>query len=1830
MQIPQYNPGSCLQTLLRRPLLAEPEARLELLSFIDNQISTSGYADAVRYLLHAQSEDNFASLLVNGSARRPVWTKIIEQIVPKWRVIPEQMANKLARDPHWRILNISEIDVTNVIRHIQEVGPRQIDCSTFNDDDRDTLLREIQDSNDILKGLHIHRSIDDNFVAVVDGKTFLDSDLRSCLDNSLLTQLVLIQPIRQDPQTLLATKQRQLIPPLDAKTIIELVFKQSRPENHWRVIMAVLLSDVRKDQTLDKDLRNKLRKAKWLPTDNHFVAPEDVLYIPGLEDEIARLVSTLPGVFVEIQMLHKDISDNNDVKRLLARNYFPSRAEALVMLGQMMANDPKYHVGILETSDLAEDKLQNFVEVFDPTVMPACQVLKTILDKVPLDDCLGLFRELIREISVERIIAVLNYLAEQHQNTPQHKNKFMAIHSWYLASISQSSDFHNSVLPKIKLLNQRAEWKSTEQLCFEKHGQGIDIGDILNKKQEKIIRKAYPDKLDEEVEIIEVQGSLPPQISGGNLDKHLSASVDLLKEYFRGWSGLVADQLIGGFLCLLGDHESLKQLAETYLYPRTVAGTREMLEWEPNTGTVLVGQSQNIHEIMEQTRYIVTVEDVGLTLKVQSIAGPYFDARRKPESEFQYLFAGAIVSFSEKPLVGLPLAFKVRQLRLIRIHSDARRSELLQNSAREIFKICLRDALPDQSRLPDQSPERVLRVLILQRLGKFDQSWEELAHKEQLDILIAQDLLLEAAFFYLKQLGVPSDSMIGQILKRLDDLRFRQTEEKQASKSSTRVKGHVEESSLELQREMQTARTELQTLLEQDQDTQALLLKSVRDKVKDNRYGTWSIPFELFQNADDAVAELYEMTESLEPYATNFVVRWDGQKICFIHWGRPINKFRDVGFDDGRRRGYHRDLEKMLVMSYSDKILEADGVPVTGKFGLGFKSTFLISECPKIVSGQLGFEVIGGMYPKRLLPDEIERLHDYVEDNLQRHKATIIELPVVKEIAVEQGVLQDFTDLIHLMLVFAHRIKRCYLNSLNPVSWQEQNLLDIKNVYIGELQSVNKSEATKALVFRTEKLTTAQKPQMGALLLELGPRGFRSLDKNVPTIWATAPTQERLEVGFVVNGSFDLDVGRARLDTANIEDNFNLARVIGDEFGKSLRQLFDISSGDWSKLCEALLLAKDAREYDFWYSLWRLLADDFSNKLGSNDILRLLQDMLWGDSTQPRAMTKLIMEHCALPTGLWGDFQVLTQLRNVKYVTEGVLDSRDIFNTVSSWILDNDQKAPGELISERTAKVIIKLLQSESSEDEKRTKSVREQLTQITKALYRDEADHLSIQSLRLHQVIDGRIARLKGDIDRGSAEQFGTLITPPFMKQHDLEAGEIRVHLKGTRFLNQEGNYYPVTELLIAVDSFESSNEQEDEQAVHELKEEQSIASFAPNGRILANEYKGDALAFFKICRQKRSTSSKELVNWAFNTKEDSKQVNLLRYLLGKRDLAEEIRTDLRFKESWLAQLNENSSILVRNFDEGEISELLVLLRLRLINRDANQELRPSPPQRVNVNPKELLAKIYYWWVDQGNKQRLIPWYENKIYHNLPPKLHFADENVLKNNLEARRHWLVLFLLGSSHTMGWFDPMSPDRNFLALCRDKGWLDTFANPGSTAKDWIGVLDKYLDEKIESDISYQHWMRQFVGIYQLARELPEYVGAFSRIGEVRDSFSLDAFTRLKQSPLFSRGGYSASRIDRTLGAGACFVVRELVRKELITSPHAYEHCYTPVNAVRDRFFELGCDDLEDDTKVNNSKIMFRFLREHMDQKKVTFDHSFDLPFLFITKGWGSIDEFARNF
>jgi hypothetical protein len=433
--------------------------------------------------------------------------------------------------------------------------------------------------------------------------------------------------------------------------------------------------------------------------------------------------------------------------------------------------------------------------------------------------------------------------------------------------------------------------------------------------------------------------------------------------------------------------------------------------------------------------------------------------------------------------------------------------------------------------------------------------------------------------------------------------------------------------------------------------------------MRDFQYTTASIPFELFQNADDAVVELaaikaypnapVEIYEDVIPdHIKRFLVIQKKDSLTIVHWGRPVNAVGSVGFP-GRERGFHQDLEKMLVLSSSDK--SEDG-KVTGKFGLGFKSVLLASDRPKLMSGRLSAEIIAGLCPIPL--HNSVRLRSTLNELSsvdRRWQGTLIELPLMGEISNE--IMASFSQLAGIMTIFSKQIRRIDIQGdRNQVwNWRPERIpiSDSACIEIGELPLPDDMyQKGLSLYFRLPG---------GGILVALGPEGFRVLPAKLPAVWVVAPTKESEGLGFAINCFFDLDAGRARL-AGNSTVNKQKALDLGRSFGHALRKLYTLTQEQWGELKTKLRFEQYLSVYGFWSTFWKVMSEGVFFR-GSDEVSSLVNNLLCGEN----GLGYLISHNAALPNGMWGEYQSLTKMDKIRVILKGCLGSERIFRGLIKW-----------------------------------------------------------------------------------------------------------------------------------------------------------------------------------------------------------------------------------------------------------------------------------------------------------------------------------------------------------------------------------------------------------------------------------------------------------------------------------------------------------------------------------------------------------------------------------
>lgn len=336
----------------------------------------------------------------------------------------------------------------------------------------------------------------------------------------------------------------------------------------------------------------------------------------------------------------------------------------------------------------------------------------------------------------------------------------------------------------------------------------------------------------------------------------------------------------------------------------------------------------------------------------------------------------------------------------------------------------------------------------------------------------------------------------------------------------------------------------------------------------------------------------------------------------------------------------------------------------------------------------------------------------------------------------------------------------------------------------------------------------------GTLLLGIGNDGIRDLPRDIPTIWVTAPTNEKLNMGFAVNGSFNLDIGRAQL-AADPKANKGIAGCLGSQLVKAFRELHEATSeNNWSAFCEELGIASPKQgRYDFWFKIWELFAKTMTAERlrdhngGSASVLKTL---LWGETG---AMRGLLDSNPAMPTGLPGKYEALVRPFDVETVITGILDENDdILCTCLQW----SSVQEGIATPKKTA-------------SKKRAMGILEKLC--------PDAWNNQPTELRLEDIIKNEVDGYNVSLD--TAKKLGSVVTRQKMEiweskniEHQSEADDLRDFLQNLQFLSRTDQYVAASNLKIM-----------DE--IHGTGLPQLI-----DNQVLHQDYDTNGLKFFEACR--------------------------------------------------------------------------------------------------------------------------------------------------------------------------------------------------------------------------------------------------------------------------------------------------------------------------------------------------------------------------------------------
>ena len=911
-------------------------------------------------------------------------------------------------------------------------------------------------------------------------------------------------------------------------------------------------------------------------------------------------------------------------------------------------------------------------------------------------------------------------------------------------------------------------------------------------------------------------------------------------------------------------------------------------------------------------------------------------------------------------------------------------------------------------------------------------------------------------------------------------------------------------------------------------------IRARRDQIKGYGYNEFSVFAELLQNAEDAYFQRQQLGMDMpEPCGILFrYIQVEGavRVLEVEHQGRPFNYWQHGSKHD---RSFTKDIEGVIRSAGSFKphsggaSAQPSGTAAIGRFGLGFKSVYLITDCPEVYSGDWHFAIESGCLPKELPPPgELPQT------------ATRIRLPLRDE-------AEDFKDasLLLGLLPFLSMTTRL---EFRPLSGEPTTML-VKTVVLHKgadtiveqvvLSAPGAVRGDSVRLFRCR--SSAHAGQLAFLVTQEGiPARWDEVFQQ--DLYAALPLQAKLGCGAAASHRFEVQSGRTHL----VDPKANAAKIaeVTALLGGLVDGLCMIAPGG-PPLSEVLRR--------FW-STWQWERGD-----GECDALRRsLAAELTGLAERKALVPTLDPGHpvslgagpCFYFTEIPDDFRTAIIGAGVTITAGGHPATPLALKKVVLEGFATAYRRACDYAGLKAAKSLAGIGWAEVA------------------AAFRERAWFAENPTL---------LSRLAGCLNEDQSRKAGEWIA---LCKVLVEGGE------------QSAVYLLPCELLMAAFPGKEHLPRRFLRSVSTVYDEAAVALL-----MYAGLRTNPAVSDIREWVQLKNFSGPEAVGILAYLAEDSR-------FMGYRELAEV------FRSAWFpangqrltTRLAADKKLIPDTLLEDEVFRAW----LGLTDREDEPEPQPPPP----LDPKDVLAKLFNWWQEEGPAwtQR----YESRLYP--AGRLPSLQGKFYAKDLGDRREWLTLLLLASLHTIG-RTRLEQHRNFLSRCDEKGWLDVFADGEYDARRWMEVIENYLEDPAGSHDYYQ-WMKQFVVMFQISRWLPEYVESFLQINRRRALFALDAITAPRTDAANSGGGPDAPALTRALGFGVCFVLRELTRLGILQQELAHRHCYVPAGRVCEVLEAIGCPDLRSLPATIRSTAIHKFLVENMEEGRATFGLSFDLPLL----------------
>ena len=1716
LDVNEFSEETVVDIISECPELNDAEKRVDLLDIL---LHSKDFMDdrkhACRYLLHGKPElyDYDGDLLSPLNGVFFTFSQKIVEIITKAECpvsysLPEELLKRL--DFYREKLGILSNSPNSLIRKLASLKS-DISFEALPDNSWELLLKMTdfseKDMYAIVKSIPIFHTTDEELTALYDscyliGGVEVPDILRAD-----------IKCIKQSADKIVSEKLNQLVSFWNNKTALRYCTRHPFTEKMDGIILRGLKAYF--SDGLPGNVYQYLNSENWvLLKDGRRVSANHINILSSFK-ELSKALQR--------DYAHCDDVQFSEIKDLLKHfQLHLNKEESLSTIFKLMQTCDDYNIGRLgllrENINFSCQLLCKFFSVIED--MPIVTMISSLRNEGIKDEAIDYqIKFFFKMIPQTRLVRLINSLSDLMGDPAKRKAEINYYYLFLINYLDEAVDypeFLQTIVGNLYLYNENHKLKSCKELCF--HAYNVCSDYQLNGDYK-------------------TQGRFWKHLCGRESQGKVNGKETLLtlQEYFDDWDaaleGRFAERIAGFMICCTDDPKIMRFVKSNLGFQyRDIEETRG--ELHPELNRLLINKR------------VVIQANTTKDIEVVALDGSHFIAPLNSLGDSEDLFVGnggACGFVSEKQAVHLRNFNKLSSPEVMgNIDSGSIYLHLRKPTKEELKAL-------DESKLDSMLKETLAKILefiapkILMNLDSF---WDSVSHGEQLDIHVTRNILLQHAPMYLRILRCKHPS-IDTIFKELHAEEYVR-EEATRNKNWQRIRQSQDKTD-----------TLLQQLCDLIKDKNSNVSKCILDALQSQIRNTYnysedSILFELFQNADDASEELRSLYSDMQPeYHDQFIVRFNNDCLIIVNYGRMVNQIRVPGIKTKQDvSGFQRDLEKMILLSQSDKELE--NLNVVGKFGLGFKSVFLVSERPLIFSGRLRFCIEGGFLPQTLSDKEIEYYSGIIKEYSEHTEIhpTVIILPIIQQkIELLKQAINRFNEHIKLLTLFSKRIKRITIISEN-----------VNNDY-SLPENINK----EYLYFPFEQQYFVFMTKYAQFLFGFKDGYINPLNDKISTFWATSPTSINLGLGFAVNSNFDLDTGRKNM---NLSSNTN--KTLVNEISNAL---FELLTKLWNDLKLKIQETNNDIEgntifYHYMMNIWTVFTNGKNSSrwfLEQQDkSINLLKEIIWNTKCDS-GYSQFLLTYPVIPSGLPGRFMRLCKYKNIKYsFTENLISS-------GLWQLaDENAFIPGTVVANNDiAKLLDKFINKSKNIEiydcETLLQSLLKRFPCLLPSFFEGDIGHIlcsGLENLRCN------------DYQTVSNE-------------------ELRNILRKFMFVNQAHEKAYAMDLLIA--GADSSDES--------LK-----ASFAPRENILNSSYNQSAINLLKFIRIEIQIQPERLARWAVNASNKKEQEGVLNYVLKADNTKSFCEKIIALKENtWIERLNTNEVFKALPQEQ----RLIIIGKFKLSpskfgiydRSDAQDDLGVLLHLNfIDERDPCFFQKVYDFWCENHEKGTRS---YNKLMYNredVEPLLFETD------TLEQRSQWMELLLLGACHTLGL--RLSQHSGFIKFLKDKGYWNVYCKPGDINPDeWLDTLDKFLDAEELNDGEYAHWMKLFMRIFQFAKYLDDYVEIFSWWNEPgkipRSRYEL---TNVRRNPLLSGTGITPPGLNKALGSrvatGLHFVFREMVRRKALTKNDGiFQYCYVPYKNV---------SEIADSNR--DSEDIYRRVAAEIGFQKATFLNDFDIAIL----------------